>query len=609
MSGVLESKRRSPSVIARLMGVDGLPPQQSTHKQNRTSGTYEQREASVEGAQRSDSWRSFRKTSKEEQEFKDVYEVLDSSNKESSCHSSRGASNSKLSEADMAFVRQKFMDAKRLATDEKLQDSQEFHDAIELLVSNKDLLLKFLQQPNSLFTKHLHDLQGSSPPRMTPQFHCGRISAMKSSHDRVNENIDLGCKTERKATRKSRSKSAQKHRDGFLGKPCNTSTAINMLKSSKVCLEGNDDSTKLPARIVVLKPNLGNIQNSARTAGSPRFPHAFLQDCSSNIELTTINNRDSELWAKKTLPDVMGRWRHESREISRKMKTDDSRFKTKGYAGDESSPNTSENESAYESGVRTLIARPINSSARRSSSSRSTKSSVSQEARRRLSERWKLTHNSQELGLSRRGSTLAEMLASPDCEEMPANLDTIIGEEGFSGSDRLEEWVEPLGISSRDGWKVASMTSLSSSRLRSLHAPSISFGSPKTPEAVVHRQSFRSDRYLMPKKPLNRERDKVVRDNFDQRDWSASRKSRSNVKKSQVSSSTLKESNDTAPCVNMCEYESKGHFRDDASFECDCVDSDKPISFVGDENYVHNHVVNVEIENKTWLLNILAKRC
>ncbi|KAF5747541.1 hypothetical protein HS088_TW05G00264 [Tripterygium wilfordii] len=603
MSRVLESKRRSPSVIARLMGLDGLPPQQSTHKQNSPAETYQRRTASVERARRSGSWRSFRKTSKEEQEFKDVYEVLDSSNKESSSHSSQGASNSKLSEAEMEFVRQKFMEAKRLSTDEKLQDSQEFRDAIELLESNKDLLLKFLQQPNSLFAKHLHDLQGSSPPCMTPQFLGGRISAMKSSHDRVNENIDMGCKTEREATRKSRSKYAQ-HHDGFLGKPCNTHTAPNKLKSPKVWLEGKDESAKLPTRIVVLKPNLGNIQNSARTAGSPRSPHAFLQDCSSKIELMTINNKDSELWGRKTLPDDMGLLRHKSREISRKIRTNDLRSKNKGYAGDESSPNTSENESAYELGVRTLITRSINSSSRsRSSSSRSTKSSISQEAKKRLSERWKSTHNSLDLGLTRRGSTLAEMLASPDCKVMPANLDTIISEEGFSGkfngSDRLEEGFEPLGISSRDGWKVEYMTNLSSSRLSSLHASSTSFGSPKTHEAIVHRQSFRSDRHLMPKKPLNQERDKVVRGSFDQREWSASRKSRSNVKKSQVSSSTFKESNDTAPCINLCEYESKSHFRDDASFECDHVDSEKPTRLVGDESYVPSHIANVEIENKT----------
>ncbi|KAF5959438.1 hypothetical protein HYC85_000647 [Camellia sinensis] len=52
----------------------------------------------------------------------------------------------------MALVRQKFIEAKRLATDEKLRQSKQFQDVLEVLSSNKDLFVKFLQEPNSLFS-------------------------------------------------------------------------------------------------------------------------------------------------------------------------------------------------------------------------------------------------------------------------------------------------------------------------------------------------------------------------------------------------------------------------------------------------------------------------
>ncbi|XP_044474100.1 uncharacterized protein LOC123202305 [Mangifera indica] len=88
MSRETQSKRRSPSLIERLMGLDGLPPQQSAHKQQkRSTEIHQQRTASVGRAQRSGASSghlSFRKSSMKEQEFKDIYEVLDPSKMESS---------------------------------------------------------------------------------------------------------------------------------------------------------------------------------------------------------------------------------------------------------------------------------------------------------------------------------------------------------------------------------------------------------------------------------------------------------------------------------------------------------------------------------------------
>ena len=261
MSRKSESKRRSPSVIARLMGLDGLPPQQSSHKQQKKSlENYTQRMVLTEKAQRniaSYGRRSSRKSSKDEQEFKDVFEVLDPSKMDSSSYSSRGTAHSKLTAAEMAFIQQKFMDAKRLSTDEKLKNSREFQDAIDDLDSNKDLLLKYLQQPDSLFTKHLHDLQG-----VPPQSHCGqtRISAMKPSHPPHCGSSGLGSNLERQTALKNRRKSQVDPASQSHGKH----GAQNPIKLSKIQLDQKNEPTILPTRIVVLKPNNGRMQHSTK---------------------------------------------------------------------------------------------------------------------------------------------------------------------------------------------------------------------------------------------------------------------------------------------------------------------------------------------------------
>ncbi|KAJ4704764.1 Phosphatidylinositol N-acetyglucosaminlytransferase subunit P-related [Melia azedarach] len=545
MSRETESKRRSPSVIARLMGLDGLPASQSTHKQHKKSAeNYQHRSASVDRAQRSvtsSGRRSFRKSSKEEQEFKDVFEVLDASKMETGSNQLQESTNSKLTEAEMVFIRQKFMDAKRLSTDERFQDSKEFHDALEVLDSNKDLLLKFLQQPDSLFTKHLHDL-GSSP-----QSHCGHISAIAPSNARNHEISDLCWKAEGETQWKKHCKSSQKHLDSPTINSCTGHAAQSLNQPPIIHLEGKEDPSIIPTRIVVLKPNLGKVQAASTTVSSPCSCHA--SDCRKHMELPGIQNRETETWEKKNIPADVGISRHKSREsreiakeITRQMKNSLSsgpmKFSNsgfKGYAGDDSSSNLSGNESVNELEVKSMSSKDhfVRHRRSRSSSSRSSESSVSREAKRRLSERWKMSHKSQELGVTNRGSTLGEMLAISDREVKPANLDAMIGREGFGdkfdGNDGPAGWVEPLGISSRDGWKDAWKDGCTTGLTRSRSLPASStLGSPKT---SMRYETLRDDRYVIPKETLKREKTKGVKGNFNHRESSSSRNSRSGRRK------------------------------------------------------------------------------
>ena len=103
---------RPPNVIARLMGLDWLPSQQPLHRQHKGFWeTYRQWTASVSSQRDGKPYehRSNRKDSMAQQECKDEYEVLETSKVERSSYPAKRTINSKLSEAEMAFIQQKFM--------------------------------------------------------------------------------------------------------------------------------------------------------------------------------------------------------------------------------------------------------------------------------------------------------------------------------------------------------------------------------------------------------------------------------------------------------------------------------------------------------------------
>jgi Protein of unknown function (DUF3741) len=102
-------------------------------------------------------------------------------------------------EKKMVLVRQKFSEAKHMATNEKLFHSKEFQDALQFLRSNRDLFVKFLEEPNSLFSnncappppeiKHITVLKPSSESiKKLPKEHCSigdrdiNISLTKPTH-------------------------------------------------------------------------------------------------------------------------------------------------------------------------------------------------------------------------------------------------------------------------------------------------------------------------------------------------------------------------------------------------------------------------------------------
>ncbi|XP_077213118.1 uncharacterized protein LOC143848155 isoform X2 [Tasmannia lanceolata] len=558
MSKEKEFRRRSPNVIARLMGLDALPIQQHVHKQQKKmSEDYFHRTAGLQEKCVSHEDHSFgRNNFMEQEEFKDVFEVMKTSKVEK--HITRPVQkemmSSKLSEAKVNFIRQKFMDAKRLSTDKNLRQSKEFLDALEVLDSNKDLFLKFLQEPNSLFTKHLHDLQTVPIP---PQ--PSHVKSLKSSKA-VPETGDICWNPERKTEgyvqmQKVAMNSLQKHENGNVTHSKHSVTRSH--KSMKSGFEVNSEECFLPTRIVVLKPSFGKAQNMDRAISSPSSSES---SHSVNIKRREyrrrLGNRElfPELRHQPTLANNVELIRQSkdsreiAREITRQMRqtvgSDSIHVLTSGRGG-RASNGSSYNMSAKDSPNLSEELTPTSgylydwSNRYSPSSSRSTESSVSREAKKQLSERWKMTHRFREVGVADRGSmsTLGEMLALPDTETSPG-LDSVIGQDGSVDksvrNEALERWDCPLGISSRDGWKDEFPKNLS--RSRSLPASSDVRESPKT---SIKRGALSNDTRLMFKEANNLGPNKSFKENFSkQKETLSSRSIKYGTKKSQCFLST-----------------------------------------------------------------------
>ncbi|KAL7612209.1 hypothetical protein Lser_V15G08493 [Lactuca serriola] len=206
------AKKRSPSLIAKLMGLDGLPSPQSIHKQQRKLSDNKRNEKPL-------SHQFNKKTTIEQQQFKDVYEDPEASHAGNHHYPSPPNSKRRSTKQEFGYIQER--------CDEVLRESIAFKSKLERVDSNSDLMLTFLQKPDSLFVKHLHDQQSIPHGSL-----CNQITVLKPSNS-----VMHGSKKEEKETL------IYRHR-----------------RSSRI-LERKDDIALSPTRIVVLKPNLAKIHN------------------------------------------------------------------------------------------------------------------------------------------------------------------------------------------------------------------------------------------------------------------------------------------------------------------------------------------------------------
>ncbi|KAL6978761.1 hypothetical protein U1Q18_020427 [Sarracenia purpurea var. burkii] len=420
MSKEVESKHSTPSLVARLMGLDALPQQQPDSAVQRChSRGYSQSHLGIPldyspledglDMQMQHEIQHYRP----QYENRDFYKIWKQSQK--GCYTrespQKGRAHENINEKKMALVRQKFIEAKRLATNEKLRQSKQFQDALEVLSSNKDLFLQFLQEPNSLFSQNLFDSQPVAPPPETKRITVLRPSKMV---DNNNKFLGPGMKDEKqikKATQVGQVIGWDKSNPGFPS------------SSWRV----NDNPTQ-PTQIIVLKPSLAKPHDIKAVISPPTSSPRVLNGQEFFGDRDIDEARDSR---EEAMGGITGQI-HENLSGHRRDETLLSSVFSNGYIGDESSFNKSENEYAAGNISDTEVVSPTSrnswdyinrfgspySSSSFSRVSYSPESSVCREAKKRLSERWAMIASNgnfqEQRHIRRSSSTLGEMLALSD---------------------------------------------------------------------------------------------------------------------------------------------------------------------------------------------------
>ncbi|KAB2075417.1 hypothetical protein ES319_A07G220000v1 [Gossypium barbadense] len=423
MSKDVESKCNPPNVVAKLMGLDALPRQQHNSSAQRCRFKGPSRHSSCHCEIPVESWEQDQSFPDKQMQceaspyevpnkYKDVYEIWQQSPRTTYSRDSspqKGRYSDNANENKMALVRQKFMEAKHLVTDEKLRQSKEFQDALEVLSSNRELFLKFLEEPNSTFSQHLNNFRCSSLPPRTK-----RITVLRPSKMVDNEKfVGTGQKG-----------------DNQTKKPVQIGQVTGYGRNNTAT--SPFPSPSQPTRIVVLKPSPGKNQDIIRTPASPSPP---LPRILHGGDFYDEPEEDDALESKEVAKEITRHMR-ENLMGHRRDETLLSSVFSNGYTGDDSSCNRSENEYPVENLSDSEVMSPTSrhswdyinrfaspySSSPFSRVSCSPESSVCREAKKRLSERWAMmTSNgsSQEQRHGRRSSsTLGEMLALSDTKKL-----------------------------------------------------------------------------------------------------------------------------------------------------------------------------------------------
>ncbi|KAA8534273.1 hypothetical protein F0562_031790 [Nyssa sinensis] len=143
-------------------------------------------------------------------------------------------------------------------------------------------------------------------------------------------------------------------------------------------------------------------------------------------------------------------------------------------------------------------------------------SSLAREAKKQLSERWKMTKCFQEVEVAGRGNTLDEMLAMPVQETRPGNLNYKIDKHGLYNQLSLNcgdaNLGSPFCISSRNGWKDEHVRNLP--RSRALPAATLANGNSKS---RIKNEALHSDWCLMLQEAITLDKNELRKQNFSQR--------------------------------------------------------------------------------------------
>ncbi|XP_044509171.1 uncharacterized protein LOC123228040 [Mangifera indica] len=396
----MESKQGTQSVIARLMGLDELPHNQPVQKKQRVlSENYLRRVASIGVREKC---HSFRLSFEEDKEFMDAVEALEKTKieKDNNLSVKKGKGISSSLEANMAFMSQKFVD--KNSVDMQLPSSKGGQDALEIEDWKTNLSAIDLREPDSLITKHCHDLQGI---QCTSQSR--HIKVLNSSYASCSQKTDI-C-----------NKSGRGINQGIVKMPQKLGLGnIDKFERSRMELE---NGTRLSPTKIVANVNFYAIRMKKKEFHCPQKRDTY------------VDEQERKKLAKDEEPHrlISRQMWHSENNLSRKASMSGNRDRLTEESGlmSFSSPSSSYWKNQY-----------------RLSFYHSDRSYVARQAKKEILERWKANEKFQEVEVGDRPKTLGEMLAIPDHESRPRSLDIRLGGQNNSSKIGLhsDHFAKPL---------------------------------------------------------------------------------------------------------------------------------------------------------------------
>ncbi|CAL9165510.1 unnamed protein product [Musa hybrid cultivar] len=490
-----EIRWSSPSVIAKLMGLDEQPPVQVAHKRKKTINGYFQDIPST-GLQEKYLTREEclpRMSMAEHQEFKDVYEVIqrpkverDRTKTDSSALPSlkqRKLNASKQWKSDVSFLGQNLLDAVHLPSDESLRISEKFTSELGNQDCTEHNFLNVFQEPDFLFRKYFHDSKRLAPSHLT-----SKKTIFKSSN---------GAKTESGEVYRSLKKMDRfvhmqngvfsSFRIPIAGKASRFLKVQNDSLSHKLArFASNNYQCIHPNHIVLLKHNIDKSRGSVhlRTPENFKFSHrrpsaqtGFREANIGRRDWLNFSHNSEAFHCKNKGSRELDREITELRESVSSSKMSIPVVEYNRFSREDSSCNISDMKSFCSPEGSSNHFNNWNSICFALAPSTEF---IRSEARKNFSGNWKMAGNSKEtVDCGKCSSVLAEMLALSD----------VVGQNSVSSSSKVHNVsVEkstrpdmrasggsPLSISNSDSWEDGFLTNLPNPA--SVPASSTTYGS------------------------------------------------------------------------------------------------------------------------------------
>ncbi|XP_074561511.1 uncharacterized protein LOC141817785 [Curcuma longa] len=489
-----ETKHSSPSLIAKLMGLDSCPSLVKQKKNTNSPGLF----GNYVDAKDCSQWKH-----KERQELKEVFEISNAnkSKKQASYSDTMAKHRQRAYEDYVRNAREDFMDVSGQSAIELFHKYKEFSGTFGITDSSKDLFWELLQDSNSLFAKHLEDLKHA------PSSHRSKIATLKPSKCRTENGRDkVQCWSSK--TGKSNDRFAHMHQE-ITGsskthaarlRKCHVEEDTGSVPYNSLSLQRSRSRTAVrPAHIVILKPTLEKTQ---KVAEASFLTHGNLW-FSSKKDRKFAASRTQELHEREHI-DIFPHEKDEMdhkvngseenyRKITPKMRHNRNRLSKSNfspratvYAGDRYSTMMPDITKLTRSDSVPQSPDPFGEWGNRFSTSSmySTTSRVSMEdLNHHYSERWNVGHEVQNLGLIPRCSnTPGETLELSEEETGKFTVDFLnsknVSTEYLSRDEILDSWSCQFGASSKDAPRDG--CSIFSSRPNSLPASgSAKFGDRK----------------------------------------------------------------------------------------------------------------------------------